>query len=61
MYTVQGHAPPLYLQPHCHGVRHSKSHAREKINSPFFGILRIASDVFFNADSESPHMVKMQP
>ena len=38
----------------------TKSHASErlklKIKSPYFGILRIASDVFFDADSESPHM-----
>ena len=34
----------------------TKSHASEKIKSPYSGILRIASDVFFDADSESPHM-----
>ena len=34
----------------------TKSHASEKIKSPYFGILRIARDVFFDADSESPHM-----
>ena len=34
----------------------TKSHASGKIKNPYFGILRIASDVFFDADSESPHM-----
>ena len=37
-------------------VASTKSHASEKIKSPYFGIVRIASDVFFDADSESPHM-----
>ena len=38
----------------------TKSHASEKIKtkSPYSGILRIASDVFFDADSESPHMTQ---
>ena len=34
----------------------TKSHASETIKNPYFGILRIASDVFFDADSESIHM-----
>ena len=34
----------------------TKSHASEKIKNPYFGNVRIASDVFFDADSESPHM-----
>ena len=34
----------------------TKSHASGKIKNPYFGILSIASDVFFDADSESPHM-----
>ena len=34
----------------------TKSHASEKIKSPYSGNLRIAFDVFFDADSESPHM-----
>ena len=34
----------------------SKSHANGKIRNRSFRILRIGSDVFFDADSESPHM-----
>ena len=30
----------------------TKSHASEKIKCPNFGILRIESDVFFDADSD---------
>ena len=34
----------------------TKSHASGKIKNRSFRILRIGSDVFFDADSESPHM-----
>ena len=34
----------------------TKSHASEKIKNPYFDILKIASDVFFDADSKSPHI-----
>ena len=33
-----------------------KSHASGKSKSPYFRISRIGSDVFFDADFESPHM-----
>ena len=38
------------------GGASTKSHASEKIKIPYSGILKIASDVFFDADSESSHM-----
>ena len=34
----------------------TKSHASEKIKNHYFCTLRTGSDVFFDADSESPHM-----
>ena len=34
----------------------TKSHASEKIKNHYFRTLRIGSDVFFDADSKSPHM-----
>ena len=34
----------------------TKSHASGKIKNRSFRILRMGSDVFFDADSESPHM-----
>ena len=34
----------------------AKSHASGKIKNPYFRILWIASDVFFDADSKEPHM-----
>ena len=34
----------------------TKSHASGKSKNPYFCILRIGSDVYFDADSESPHM-----
>ena len=36
----------------------TKSHASGKIKNRSFRILRMKSDVFFYADSESPHMTK---
>ena len=37
-------------------VSSTKSHASGKIKNRYFRILRMGSDVFFDADSESPHM-----
>ena len=34
----------------------TKSHASGKIKNRYFRILKIGSNVFFDADSESPHM-----
>ena len=38
------------------GGASTKSHASEKIKNHYFRTLRMGSDVFFDADSESPHM-----
>ena len=45
--------PPLYLPP-----ASAKSHASGKSKNPYFRILRVGADVFFDADSESrsPHI-----
>ena len=37
-------------------IASAKSHASGKIKNRSFRILRMGSDVFFDADSESPHM-----
>ena len=34
----------------------TKSHANGKIKNRYFRILRMGSGVFFDADSDSPHM-----
>ena len=39
-------------------VASTKSHASGKIKNRSFRILRMGSDVFFDADSESPHMTQ---
>ena len=45
------------LRTQLHLTRPStKSHASGKFKNPYFRILRIGSGVFFDADSESPHM-----
>ena len=52
-YTYMSHdVARLHLQLHVQKTASAKSH---KIKNPYFCILRIASDVFFDADSESPH------
>ena len=38
------------------GSASTKSHASGKIENPYFRILRVVSDVFFDADSDAPHM-----
>ena len=34
----------------------TKSHASGKSKNPYYRIMRIESEVFFGADSKSPHM-----
>ena len=51
-YFGNGHWIPKWIRL----LASTKSHASGKIKNRSFRILRMGSNVFFDADSESPHM-----